>query len=276
MRHIVRERQPIDLADFRQRHAKESDVGEVIREPFVLLDQGAVIAAYLDLAPTPARPAIDKLFEVLLRVHYRRSARTGGLVSTSRTFGYKPRNALRHDYCSAASLAAEQPEEHAAIASLAPIIGAHYREWAPDIYARHAALADERLLPEFRLEHEVFTSGIVNENNPLKYHFDAGNFVNVWSAMLAFKRDIAGGYLALPEYDLAVEIKDHSLFLFDGQSVLHGVTPIHKLSPTAVRYTVVFYSLREMWNCAPINDEIARIRALRTRREAQRSRKVAT
>jgi hypothetical protein len=77
--------------------------------------------------------------------------------------------------------------------------------------------------------------------------------------------------LALPEYDLAVAVKHKSLFFFDGQGILHGVTPMRLLRPQAKRYSLVYYSMRGMWKCEPLGAELARIRRKRTEREARRA-----
>jgi len=75
----------------------------------------------------------------------------------------------------------------------------------------------------------------------------------VWSNMLGFKRHCEGGYLAVPEYDLALEIADNSLSMFDGQNLLHGVTPMRLTSDGAHRFTIVFYSLKGVWQCLPVD-----------------------
>jgi hypothetical protein len=116
----------------------------------------------------------------------------------------------------------------------------------------------------------MYTSGIINENNPLKYHFDAGNFKGTWSAMFGFRKKTEGGYLSLPEIEIGIEIKNNSLLLFDGQSLLHGVTPIKMLEKDSKRYTIVYYSLQQMWNCKPIDDEIIEQRKIRNEIEKKK------
>ena len=140
-------------------------------------------------------------------------------------------------------------------------------------FSSFQALAEEKIPHEYRLHGTAFTSGIVNENNPLKYHYDAGNFRGVWSGMIVFKSGIEGGHLALPEFGLGVELCDRSLFLFDGQGILHGVTPIVRTRPDAKRYSIVYYSLQNMWSCRPLGEELDRIRQKRTEREAKRAAK---
>ena len=44
--------------------------------------------------------------------------------------------------------------------------------------------------------------------------------------MVVFKRDVAGGYLVIPEFDIALEVADNTLSIFNGQEILHGVSTI--------------------------------------------------
>lgn len=268
-------RREIDLATYRKRSAQEIDCSRLVTEPCLVYQDDRLVIAYLELASDgEAAPVLERIARVLPHVKYTKDARTDGLVTTSRTFGFKPRNVLRHDFCSASGMASEQPREHAVIVSGAAVVSKYYAQYNPDLYAQHARLVEDKIKPEYHFEDEVFTSGIINDNNPLKYHFDTGNFRDVWSGMLAFRNGTSGGYLAMPEYDLSIAIADRSLLLFDGQSILHGVTPIVKHKPDATRYSIVYYSLKEMWNCEPIDEEIVRIRKLRTEREMQLQRKV--
>ena len=70
--------------------------------------------------------------------------------------------------------------------------------------------------------------------------------------------------------DLKLEIADGSLSIFDGQSILHGVSPFVKTSADAYRYTVVYYTLEQMWKCETITDELIRIRKKKKEREFNR------
>jgi hypothetical protein len=274
MRRIVRQSRPIDPADYRKRSAREDDVSEIVTESFTLHHpDGTLQVAYFasDAWDAEQDAQLDAIFEALLRIRYEKGTRAEGLVNTSRVFGWKPRLEFRQDFCSATSLAYEQPGEHAIVTGGARLVGDKYREFNPYLYEKHATLTEAGVLPDYQMEDEVFTSGIINENNPLKYHFDRGNFQGVWSGMLAFRRDTEAGYLALPAYDMAVGIGHKSLFLFDGQGILHGVTPIRMLTPEAKRYSVVYYSLQRMWECEEIGAEVQRSRRVRTAREVQRA-----
>ena len=265
MRVLENIKRPVNLKEFVKRTALEGDYTDLVRNETLVLQDGRPILYYtrLDWDFAPIR-------EVLQHIPYSVSERTGGLKTVSRVFGYQPRIALRRDFCTATSLATEHPRKNQIITELGKRVSEVYTEHFPQVAATHAEQL-KKILPEWKLEGSVFTSGIINKNNPLKYHFDSGNFENVCSCMLGFKRDVQGGYLSVPELGLALEIADRSLAIFDGQSLLHGVTPITRLTPKAYRYTVVYYALKAMWKCGPLTSELARIRTLKTEREFKRA-----
>lgn len=266
MRRIIEQKQvKLNLDDYKLRGAVDQDYYELVKEPITIMHQGEVKVVYdfLDFDTTPYREAFK-------RIRYQQSERTAGLKTVSRIFGFSPRNTLRKDFCSTTSLLDDHPEEHELICELGRKISQIYLNRAPEVYAAHSQLTREKMLPQYAIPGTPFTSGIINKNNPLKYHFDTGNFKNVFSCMVAFKEDCEGGHLSLPEYNIGLEIADNSILLFDGQEILHGVTPFKLTSETGYRYTAVFYSLRGMWKYLTITDEIARIRKLKTEREKKR------
>lgn len=266
MKNINASRRALDLEQYKMRSAQEADYSSLITESTLIYEGDKLMIAYVEL-DMDCRDVV----EALQSIKYQKNNRTGGLVTTSRIFGFNPRNPLRKDFCSATLLAREQPEKHAVIAAYAAKVGEYYERLNPDLYSQHQQTTQEHVIGDYRIKESPFTSGIINKNNPLKYHFDTGNFADVWSGMLVFKRDIEGGYLSVPQYDVGFELKHNSLLMFDGQGLLHGVTPIKRMSKAAFRYSIVYYSLRQMWNCLPITDELLRIRKLRTEREQKRT-----
>lgn len=259
----------INLKDYKERSAKPEDGSKLIDEDTIVYLGDQIVLVYIAKVDEDMREFV----EALGRVNYSKNYRSNGLLTTSRIFGYAPRNVVRNHPCRAASIAAEQPNESDIVQRFAEVAAKYYHAYNPSLAETHTQLTDEKVLEGYRIGKSMFTSGIINHNNPLKYHFDAGNYKNVWSAMFAFKKNIEGGYLALPELDLCLKCTHGSLTLFDGQSYLHGVTPIRKLSEDAVRYTVVFYSLQQMWNCETPKDEISRIRAKRAEVELKKRNK---
>lgn len=232
----------------------------LITEDTVITKNDVPIVVYLKQRVPDAK----LLLSVLQNIKYETSTRTSGLVTSSRIFGYAPRNLIRNLSCRAVSLARTQPRENDFLKQFAVIAENQYKLVNEALHKRHSSMTIENVKKNYRMSGSMFTSGIVNENNPLKYHFDTGNYLGVWSAMFAVKRDIKGGHLSIPELDLKFECLDGSLILFDGQSLLHGVTPIVKLNAQSVRYTVVLYSLKNMWSCETPQDEIEKMRVNRS------------
>lgn len=266
MKHIPLTNKNLDYRKFVKRSAEESDYDTLIRESCIGTENGEIKFVYQELDFD-----CSDLIEALKRIEYTESKRTDGLVTRSRVFGFKPRNTMRGDYCKGSSLAYDFPAEHSLVCNYARQIEGLYRSAHPEGYKQHREKA-ETVKPSYRIGSEsIFTSGIINKNNPLKYHFDTGNFKAVYSCMLVFKQDIKGGFLALPEYGVGIELKHNSIFMFDGQSIMHGVTPISYKHPNAYRFSVVYYSLQQLWKCLEIDDELARIRNLKRQRELKRA-----
>ena len=270
MQTLVLEKKKIDLREFVQRRANESDCATLLKDEFRVVDKesGKVVCLYIK--PSEDADALSEIFDCCTTVKYQETFRTSGLKTTSRIFGYNPRNAIRKDFCSITSFATDQPNQHAKIMSGGAIAAKHYALHNSELYSEHLKTTKERVVEDYRHADVPFTSGIINDNNPLCYHFDSGNFKDVWSAMIVLKKDIGGGYLSMPEYGVMCEVKDKSIFYFDGQSILHGVTQITKMRPDSRRFSIVYYSLRAMWNCTPLREEIARARMRREQVENRR------
>lgn len=266
MQTINLKRRDIDLKEYKNRHALEDDFDELIDKPTKFYIDGELSIVYDD-APSKA----EETRQAINEIRYVNGWRTNGLKTVSRVFGYDPRKSLRKDFCSSTTLAREFPKQNNAILNTGVEIAKAYAEYNPTLFKEHQSRTDDNVVEDFKFSGMPFTSGIINENNLLKYHFDAGNYKNVWSGMLCYKTNVTGGYLSMPEYGIGLAVQDMSLTLFDGQSILHGVTPITKVTEDAKRYTIVYYSLQQMWQCEPLTDEIARIKQRRTELEAKRN-----
>jgi hypothetical protein len=267
MRTIDIIRKEVNFSDYIRRSALESDYNVLITEDTLITENGVPRILYARLPDDSTK----YIRQACKNIRYDTSTRLNGLKTTSRIFGYNPRNAIRKDFCSATSMAVEHPTEHAVICDFGKQLTTLYAQYFPDIYAIHEGNVEGKVRDGWRIEQTPFTSGIVNKNNPLKYHFDAGNIRDVLSNMVVFKKDIGGGYLSCPEFDIGFEVADNTVILFDGQNILHGVTPIKRHSEHAYRYSVVYYTLQAMWSCLPINEEIARARNVRNSREKKRA-----
>jgi len=267
MRKIEAQRKEVDYKDFIKRSAKETDYSTLITDDVLITENGNPKILYAKLS----NELTKYIRQAVKNIRYDESTRTGGLKTRSRIFGYNPRNTIRKDFCSATSLSVESPLEHKVICDFGEELSDLYAEHFPDIYKRHGDVTNEKMLTEWVLGETPFTSGIVNKNNPLKYHFDSGNVKDVLSNMVVFKNGVEGGYLACPEFDIGFEVADNTVVLFDGQNILHGVTPIKNKHPKGYRYSVVYYTLQQIWNCLPMTQEMARARNVRQKREKNRA-----
>lgn len=250
-------RQTVDVAAYNTRQAREQDYRTLITAPTIVedADSGDVVAVYL----APIEERCRALTNALLHIHYTKGTRTKGLRSRSkRDFGYQSRRGGRFDpYCFANTL--RSPEDHEAdrrLRAFAPVVARYYQRYGLDIYDVHEDQA-RHVLPEWKLRGGPFTSERVNRDDPIAYHHDGGNLRGVWSGMLGLKCGVTGGYLAVPEYAVGFEIADRSLLFFNGQDLLHGVTPFVKTGVGGYRLTIVYYSQAGMWHCLPPGDELA-------------------
>lgn len=249
---------------FVKRQADASDCKRFVTAPAKVFVDGVLAALYLDIS------AMDTaaLVAAVRAVKFATADRTGGMPSSSRVFGFMPRRPMgRGDFCAAASLDRDFPQQAKTIGEFVAQLATFYAAQNPAVYAHHAAQA-AKILPEYSI-HALFSSGIVNKDNPLPYHLDGGNIPGCWSLMPVFKKDIQGGHLACPEIDLCFELADHTALMFDGQRLVHGVTPFTKTAPDGYRFSVVYYTMKQLWACLPFEQEIQRARVNRTAVEAR-------
>lgn len=188
-----------------------------------------------------------------------RNSSRKALKSTSKIFGYQPRSGLRNRPCNVASLAYDDPELSSLLTGMALDVSGFYMNACSEIFGYHFKLVDEKIPEQYTIKNTPFTSGIVNRSGRLPYHFDAGNIKGCWSAMLGISDGISGGDLCIPEIDCRLKISDGSLCLFNGQGLIHGVSKFNRVDPNAERYTIVWYSLQQLWKCLTREEEIKRI-----------------
>jgi len=247
---------PKNTKELLSQKAFEND-DPIISEDTVIIDEvsGETLLIYKD-----TEKSIDTtgMIEALSKVKFSVNRRTNGLVTQSEIIGYRPRmvGLAGKKTCSKTAFGNKYKSIEDELFGVAHLAEGLYSEFAPSRYQNHSELATnvrgEYLMPETH-----FTSGIINKNNPLKYHMDTGNFKDVFSIMLGLKKDIKGGYLHIPELKVNLKISNGSLSMFDGQRFVHGVTPMKGTTDKSYRFTIVFYSLVQMWNCLETSLEVA-------------------
>ncbi len=259
-------RRTLDKTEYKFRKAVDTDGSIVVSGDTALYEDGVLKVVYVELPEM----LLDMRAAVLKAPCFTYS-RTAGLKACSCTFGYLPRNPLFHDFCKMSKWHSFDQRTHTTAMAHAALVDRYYALHNPGVYARHKKEVHARVNASWRMGDSVFTSGIVNKSTPLAYHFDGGNFKDVWSGMLTFKRGIEGGDLALPEYDVVIKLRDRSLLLFDGQGLMHGVTPITRTQANGYRYTAVYYSTLSLWQCLPPGEELQRVRGKRDAMESNRA-----
>lgn len=261
-----------DKKDFLKLTPKESDYSNLITQDSKLIDENDnLIAVYGTLDNST-----NSLRDACLTTKYDKSARTDGMKTQSVIFGFAPRNTVRitNDICRATGLLRHQPQSFTTFSNSALFASEILKTYNFNQYKNQVKNISDTVLNEWILKGGAFTSGIVNKDNPLQYHFDSGNFKDSWSVMICFKKKTQGGHLILPEYDLAVEMADNTFIAFSGAKTLHGVSPITKKTD-GYRYSIVWYPLEQMKNCLCAAEEIKRFNNVRQKRESTKERIVS-
>lgn len=248
--------------------ASLEDVDQVIHGPCRIYDPSGKV----QLIAIPIGN-VKRFHELLPKVPYSRAARSQGIMSRSKTFGYAPRLPVhKHEACRRAALYNDDRAASDLLFEAAPGVEKIYARELPEEFKAHKEEVEQRVLPAWRINDTVFTSGIINRDNAMHYHIDRGNFKERWSAMLVFRNHCQGGELVIPEWRIAHACNDGLLMIFHGQKWWHGVAPIKLLRKSSYRITVVYYSLNSMWQCLEPTKELERARKVRTEREQKKER----
>lgn len=101
--------------------------------------------------------------------------------------------------------------------------------------------------PVYSLFGTAFTSITLNFNFRTAYHLDKNNLKGGMAVLSVItKGQYDGHYLVFPQLRLAFDLRDGDFIAADTQSLLHGNTPMRKISEDAERVSLVFYSRENM------------------------------
>lgn len=118
-----------------------------------------------------------------------------------------------------------------------------FEELLPRRFAAQKAACD-KVDPEFVIEGTVFTTLTVNKSFRTAAHLDAGDLGCGFSNLCVItdgKSNYTGGYLVLPEFRVAINIRPGDLLLINNHEGIHGNTPIVLATPEAERISLVAY-----------------------------------
>ena len=244
---------------------KKTDCARIINKDCIIYEGGKAIIIYKIIDSEK----INKLKKIVNKIKFTKSARSNGIASQAAIFGSLPRVPNRNNYCRITADTKNQKQSSAAVMDFSLIINEIYKELLPEQYEMNLKIIDENVEKEYLIKNTPFTTININVNHAIKYHRDTGNFKNVYSNVLIIKEGIIGGNLICPEYNIGFEQGDGALILFDGQAIIHGVTPIKQIEENGFRSSCVFYSLATMKNCYPYELELERIKEIRNEIESR-------
>lgn len=191
------------------------------------------------------------------------------------TFGYLPRKPMAlQEGCRLSVMGRDNPTGEALLERIADTLSHEFEQLMPTRAVEDRAEVDKTLLRDWRMgEHSLWTSGVINQMNVLPYHRD-GNNLPTWSAMPTVRYGCVGAHLHLPEYNTVFPCSDGDVTWFYGRRLVHGVTPLKLRRKDGYRYSVVFYALKGLANCATYAEETARVAERRTIRERTEAAKL--
>jgi len=191
------------------------------------------------------------------------TSRLNGMAVTHRTFGYQPPVPMRRRYgCSRSQFNSEYPKAMEQIAQFCKVAEHVFRTHAHEVHDLTCGKVRDNIPPAWLIAGTPWSSGIINRTVSLPYHRDQANVTTSWSAMLVCRRQVEGGFLHLADYDTYFAVPHGSITIFDGQSVVHGVTPMKMLTPAGFRYSLVTYAKVGMRKCCPDPSQEARRAAI--------------
>lgn len=230
-------------------------------------DTGAVIGIITVLSDTDRARVRAAVLDINTDLGVARMNRKQKTNPKARTFGWAPKRiVIQYEACHATTMVRDHPAAHAVLSRLSLTLTDEFAALLPE-----QAAADQQTITtikgDWRMEEgSLWTSGVVNDTALLPYHLDKQN-LPTWSAMPSIRYGVDGGHLHLPEYDLVFPCRDGEVTWFLGRELVHGVTPMRKRRPDGYRFTIVYYAIAAMKNCATYAEETRAMTVRRTERE---------
>ena len=143
-----------------------------------------------------------------------------------------------------------------------------FRELLPQRWGNQKAAAD-KIDSRFLVPGTVFTTVTVNSNFRTAAHYDAGDLNSGLSNLLVVSNGgkYKGGYLILPEYRIAVNVRPGDLLLVNNHECMHGNTPIELEEEGAERISLVCYFREKMLELGSYEYENLRYEYVESRRK---------
>jgi len=133
----------------------------------------------------------------------------------------------RIPYCRPTAFTEQNPEKFKMAFPFLNKLDSYFKDLLPQRYASQREHAD-RLDPKFLISDTVFTTATVNKTFRTAAHRDAGDLSSGFSNLCCITngKDFKGGYLVLPEFRVAINIRPGDLLLINNHEGIHGNTEI--------------------------------------------------
>lgn len=137
-------------------------------------------------------------------------------------------------------------------------IGDAFREAMPDV-AEHMYgwCTTHRVSPYYTIGSTCFSTVAVNVNYDSCYHFDRGDLPSGYSTLTAVEvgGKYAGGHLVLPQYGVAIDVRDGDLLTNQSHLDLHGNLAVEPLVSGAKRVSFVTYLKKKLMHATNKADD---------------------
>lgn len=226
-------------------------------EPVMVVDKdtGEKLVYCDDLVGYDPDVVLDFLDSLEIATDNKKGRLGTGVKNSHIQIGFMPANGMRGNYCTPTRYYTKALQYFGYYMS---VYGEHmFKEKMPELYEEHAVTMQNLANDELKIAPEsLFTSAVINKNNDIQFHIDRGNTIPGTTLLCYFLKDVKGGATVVPEIDLAYIPKHNGMVIFDGYRFIHGVQPIEKLTEDAARYSIVYYSKKELFKCqTSLSDE---------------------
>lgn len=266
-------RLPADETLLGKKVAEEPGLAEIRPDTMVFID-GVPSILYVKISSDQG------LLNEIKMMKYSKHARVTQMVneqevnfSRDLSFGFRPANMIFNHAPGPSQINKDYPHCYKKLCASAIEIEGIYKTHFPEVYQRHKDQVETEIRPEYRISGRLFTQGVVNDKNMLGYHYDRDNLPQVRSAMVYFLKGVTGGNLILPEIHAKLIPETDTLVLFDGQDLMHGVTPIKQVHWSDYRYSIVFYTRDSMRGLQDFKTELTKMRQSELKKNLSRINK---
>ena len=227
-------------------------------------DEGFIFEEWLNEIKSLSR---DEIVKEAIRVKSKLTSTTSYAQAVwSGIAGYFDRYP-RIPYGRATAFTEKNPEKFAMGFPFLQKLSDGFKQLLPERFAKQKEACD-KMDPKFIIPGTVFTTATVNKTFRTAAHRDAGDLNEGFSNLTVVSNNgkYKGGYLVLPEYKVAVNIRPGDLLLINNHEGIHGNTEMTVEDPEAERISFVCYFREKMLELGSWNYELTRKNYVEERR----------